>query len=101
MKAVLASLLVVAVVAVLGLAPVVAQTSAPKTAPASAAKTIEGKVMSVDPAGKSMTLSDGTKLMIPDSVQYSKADLKPGAAVKASYEEKGGQKVLTNLQVAK
>jgi hypothetical protein len=57
--------------------------------------------MSVDPAGKSVTLDDGTKLTIPESVQYSKADLKPGAAVKASYEEKNGQKVLTNLQVAK
>ncbi|HWC03825.1 MAG TPA: DUF1344 domain-containing protein [Methylomirabilota bacterium] len=94
MKAVLASVLAVALVAVLGLAPVVtAQTAAPKT--------IEGKVMSVDPAGKSVTLDDGTKLTIPESVQYSKADLKPGAAVKASYEEKNGQKVLTNLQVAK
>jgi Cu/Ag efflux protein CusF len=31
----------------------------------------------------------------------SKADLKEGAVVKASFEEKGGQKVVTSLQVQK
>jgi Cu/Ag efflux protein CusF len=94
MKALLASLLAVAVLAALALAPVA-------TAQTGTAKTIEGKVMTVDPAGKSVTLDDGTKLMIPDSIQYSKADLKAGAAVKASYEVKDGQNVLTNLQISK
>jgi Cu/Ag efflux protein CusF len=94
MKAVVASFLAVAVLAALALAPAAsAQTGA--------AKTIEGKVMTVDPTGKSVTLDDGTRLMIPESVRFSKADLKPGAAVKASYEEKDGQKILTNLQVTK
>jgi hypothetical protein len=93
MKLVLASLTAIAVFGALVVGPVaIAQTGA---------KTIQGKVQAVDPGGKSVTLDDGTKLMIPDSVQYSKADLKAGAAVKASYEEKDGQKILTNLEVAK
>jgi hypothetical protein len=94
MKAVLASLTAIAVLGALVVAPVVmAQTAA--------AKTIEGKVMTVDPGGKSLTLDDGTKLTIPETVKFSRADLKPGAAVKAAYEEKDGQKILTNLEVAK
>jgi hypothetical protein len=97
MKAVLASLTAIAVLGALVVAPVVmAQTSAP-----AAAKTIEGKVMTVDPAGKSLTLDDGTKLMISDAVKFNKADLKPGAAVKAAYEVKNGQNILTSLEVAK
>lgn len=93
MKAVFATATAIAVLAVLVIAPaVVAQT---------AAKSIEGKVMAVDPSGKSLTLDDGTKLTIPESVKFSKADLKPGAAVKAAYEEKNGQKILTSLEVAK
>lgn len=42
--------------------------------------------MSVDPAGRSLTLDDGTKLTITESVEFSRADLKPGAEVKAAYE---------------
>jgi Cu/Ag efflux protein CusF len=93
MKALFATATAIAVLAVLVIAPaVVAQT---------AAKSIEGKVMAVDPSGKSLTLDDGTKLTIPESVKFSKADLKPGAAVKAAYEERDGQKILTTLEVAK
>jgi uncharacterized protein DUF1344 len=94
MKAVLASLLAVVMLAALVLAPVA-------TAQTGIGGTIEGKVMAVAPDGKSLTLDDGTKLTIPESVQFSTADLKPGAAVKASYQEKDGQKVLTDLQVTK
>ena len=59
MKALFASLTAIAMLAVLVAAPgVMAQD-----------KTIEGQVMTVDPAGKSVTLSDGTKLMIPETVK--------------------------------
>ena len=93
MKTFFATLTAIAVLGALVVAPaVMAQT---------AAKSIEGKVMAVDPSGKSLTLDDGTKLTIPESVKFSRADLKPGAAVKAAYEEKDGQKILTNLEVAK
>ena len=96
MKALLASLTAIAVLAALVIAPVaMAQTTAP------GGKTIEGKVMVVDQSGKSLTLDDGTKLTIPESVKFSRADLKPGAEVKAAYEEKDGQKILTSLEVAK
>ena len=95
MKALFASLTVIAVLGAFVVAPVMAQQ-----APAGA-KMVEGKVMTVDPSGKSVTLDDGTKLTIPDGAKFSRADLKPGAAVKAAYEEKDGQKILTNLEIAK
>lgn len=91
MKALFASLTAIAMLGVLTVAPgVMAQD-----------KTIEGQVMAVDPTGKSLTLQDGTKLMIPETVKLSQTDLKPGAKVKAAYQEKDGQKILTNLEVAK
>jgi Cu/Ag efflux protein CusF len=96
MKVLVATLTVIAVLGALVVGPVMAQQ-----APAAGAKTVEGKVMTVDPAGKSVTLDDGTKLTIPDSIKVSRADLKPGAAVKAAYEEKDGQKILTHLEIAK
>ena len=67
---------------------------------ASAAE-ISGKVQAVDPAGKSITLDNGTTLMIPATAKVDKKALMPGADVKASYEEKGGQKVVNSLQVSK
>jgi ABC-type phosphate transport system substrate-binding protein len=67
---------------------------------ASAAE-ISGKVQAVDPAGKSITLDNGTTLMIPATAKVDKKALTPGADVKVSYEEKGGQKVVNSLQVTK
>ncbi len=62
---------------------------------------VEGKIKSVEPSGGSMkvTLDDGTQLMIPASLKVQRAALKEGAALKASFEEKGGQKVVTAIQV--
>jgi hypothetical protein len=37
--------------------------------------------------------------MIPESVHVDPATLKAGATVKASVEDKGGQKVVTAIQV--
>jgi flagellar hook assembly protein FlgD len=62
---------------------------------------ISGKVQAVDPAGKSVTLDNGAILMIPASAKVDKKALAPGTAVKASYDEKNGQKVVTSLQVTK
>jgi ABC-type phosphate transport system substrate-binding protein len=61
---------------------------------------ISGKVKAVDPAGKSITLDDGTTLMIPATAKVDKKALAPGTDVKASYEEKGGMKVVNSIQVA-
>ncbi|HTK91191.1 MAG TPA: DUF1344 domain-containing protein [Verrucomicrobiae bacterium] len=67
---------------------------------ASAAE-IKGKVQAVDPAGKSITLDNGTTLMIPASAKVDKKALAPGAEVKASYEDKNGMKMVQSLQVTK
>jgi hypothetical protein len=53
----------------------------------------------VDPAGKTVLLEDGTRLLIPASVTVDSAALKAGATVKATVEEKSGQKVVTAIQV--
>ena len=60
---------------------------------------VEGKIVNV--SGAKVTLADGTELMIPSSVKVQRADLKPGATVKASFEERGGQKVVTAIAVEK
>src|SRR5262245_54627658 len=87
---------------------VVAQTQAPAqpapapgAAPGGAAgmdKHLEGQVKMFDAAGKKLTLADGTEVMVPPTVKT--ADLKPGAKVKVSYEEKGGQKVAKQVEVS-
>jgi hypothetical protein len=73
---------------------------APASKPLAVAKTeVSGKIKSVDPAGRTVLLENGTRLMIPESVHVDTAALKAGAAVKASVEDKGGQKVVTAIQV--
>ena len=68
-------------------------------APVARAADVEGKIKSVDASGKMVTLDDGTKLTIPPTLTVEKKALKPGANVKASYEEKGRQKVATSFMV--
>lgn len=58
---------------------------------------IEGKIKSVE--GSVVTLEDGTKLSIPAGARIDRMALKPGASVKASYQEQGADKVLTAIQV--
>ncbi len=60
---------------------------------------IQGKIKSVDAAGRSVTLEDGTKLTLSSDVQVNREALKPGATVKASYEDMGGDKVVKSIQV--
>jgi hypothetical protein len=62
-------------------------------------KEIEGRIRATDRTGKSVTLDDGTRLVIPDSLRSSRDALKKGAMLKAMYEEKDGQKVVTWLEV--
>ena len=102
MRSVLASLTaVVLAVSLVWVSGVSAQTQAPapQAAPAAMDKQIEGKVKSLDPSGRTLTLEDGTRFMIPETVKVSQAELKPGAAVKVAYQEKGGQNVVTHLEV--
>ena len=60
-------------------------------------KRVEGKIKSVD--GSTVTLEDGTRLAIPSSVTISRAQLKPGTMIVAEYQERGGQKVATSVQI--
>jgi len=71
-----------------GAAPVVAQ-----------AKTVEGRIKAVDASTGTLTLDDGTKLVIPKALMVPRGQLKPGVAINANYEERGGDKVATSLQI--
>jgi Protein of unknown function (DUF1344) len=59
----------------------------------------QGKIKAVDPTGRIITLEDGTQLTIPATVRLKRAALMPGATVKASYEEKKGEKVVRTIDV--
>ena len=67
---------------------------------------MEGKIQSIDTASKEIVLDDGTKLVLDDSTNImveGKAgkleDLKEGAKVKASFDEKDGKNVAASLEV--
>lgn len=62
-------------------------------------KQIEGKIKSVERDGGVVMLEDGTRLMIPAFVRVQRDALKEGVPVKASYEESGGQKIVTSIEV--
>lgn len=68
-------------------------------APVAWAADVQGKIKSVDPSGRMVTLDDGTQIVIPPTLTVEKSALKPGANVKASYDEKDGQKVAKSLTV--
>jgi Cu/Ag efflux protein CusF len=68
-------------------------------APGAMDKTIEGKVKSVDTARKTVTLEDGTTFMVTDAAELK--TLEPGTMIKASYEDRAGQKVAKSVEVKK
>jgi Cu/Ag efflux protein CusF len=59
---------------------------------------IEGKIQSVDASDRVIVLEDGTRLWVAEGQAMD--DLKEGAKVKASYEERDGKKVLTGIEVS-
>ncbi|MFB3818154.1 MAG: DUF1344 domain-containing protein [Candidatus Methylomirabilales bacterium] len=74
---------------------------APPAAPgAGGMQQIEGKIASVDRSSRTVTLDDGTQLTIPSAASVRWEFLQEGAIVKASYEEQGGQKMVTSMEVA-
>jgi Cu/Ag efflux protein CusF len=76
-----------------------AMDKAPAQSMIPVAKEIQGTIKSVDRTKKTLTLEDGTTLAIPASVKVAPDALKKGARVSATYEEQGGQRVVTSLQV--
>jgi len=71
-----------------GAAPATAQT-----------KSVESTIKAVDAASGTVTLADGTKLVIPKTLMVPRGQLKPGVGINANYEERGGEKVATSLQI--
>ena len=59
---------------------------------------VRGMIKELDPSGRMLTLDDGTQLTIPPTVQLP-GGIKEGSIVKASFEERAGQKVITSLEV--
>ncbi len=79
--------------------PPAAVEKAPAQSPMPEAKEIQGTIKSMDRSKKTLTLEDGTTLAIPSSVKVAPNALKKGAKVSAMYEERGGKRVVTSLQV--
>jgi Cu/Ag efflux protein CusF len=65
-------------------------------APAIAAE-VEGKVRSISPADRTITLDNGETIIVPQSMALDQ--LKEGAEVKVSFEESDGKKVATDIEV--
>ena len=65
---------------------------------ASAAE-IEGTVKTVDTSGQIVTLEDGTTLVLAATSKGDRQALRPGAHVKASFDEKDGKKMVTMIEV--
>ena len=63
---------------------------------AASAMEVEGKIQSVDPSERTITLDSGTKIWIADSMASD--DLKEGVEVKVAYEEKDGKNVATSVE---
>jgi Cu/Ag efflux protein CusF len=59
---------------------------------------VQGKVKSWDSAAGTVTLEDGTMLSVPASIK-ERANIKEGATVKASFDEKDGKKVVSKIEV--
>ena len=84
-----------------------AQVETPAQAPARSQATpglgdqkqVEGKIKSVGPSAQSIIFEDGTTLVVPDSLAIRRSELKPGATIRAQYEERDGQKVITTITV--
>ena len=63
-----------------------------------AAEQISGKIQKVDASERTFVLEDGTQLQLAEGLPTE--GLKEGASVKASYEERDGQKVVTEIQIS-
>jgi len=68
-------------------------------APLAWAADIQGKIKGVDASGRLVTLDDRTQIVLPPTLTVERQALRPGANVKASYEEKDGQKIAKSFTV--
>jgi hypothetical protein len=56
---------------------------------------VTGTIKSID--DEKLVLEDGTEFMLPTSAQIDRSELKEGTKVRVSYEDRGGQKVVTSV----
>jgi hypothetical protein len=79
---------------------VLAQVQPPaqsSSAPATIEKQVEGQIKTVDASRNSLTLADGTELIVPETMMTEvRNDLAPGVTVKAAYLD-GDPKIVTHL----
>lgn len=59
---------------------------------------VEGKVQSVSQSDRMFVLEDGTKIWLAEGMSIDQ--VKEGAKVKASYEERDGRNIATTLDVS-
>jgi len=59
---------------------------------------IDGKITSVDMTARTIQLDYNTDISVAEGLPMD--NLKEGANIKASYEERGGKKVATKIEVA-
>ena len=59
---------------------------------------VQGKIQKVDTTERMFVLEDGTQVWVAEGLPMD--NLKEGASVKASYEERDGKKVATTLEVS-
>ena len=59
---------------------------------------VSGKVQKVDMVDRIVVLEDGTELWVTETLAL--AALKEGATIKASYEDRDGKKVVTQMEVS-
>jgi len=79
--------------------PAAVEAPAPSGMPG--AQEVQGTVKAVDKEKERITLEDGTMLTVAPSAKRALAAVKEGAKIRATYVEKGGQKVITSLRVEK
>ena len=57
---------------------------------------VQGKVKAVDASDRVVTLEDGTRISVPDAIALD--NVKEGAEVSVSYEERDGKNQATDIQ---
>ena len=78
---------------------VFAQTAAPASQEqevSQASQVVEGKVSAV--RGRWIVFANGTQVAVPDNVVHH-FEMKPGAVIRAMYEEREGQKFATSIEL--
>jgi hypothetical protein len=63
---------------------------------AAGSQVVEGKVSAV--RGRWIVFANGTQVAVPDNVVH-RFEMKPGAVVRAMYEEREGQKFATSIEL--